>query len=394
MTTDESSDNRKLEAMTETAKTALILTGGGARGAYQVGVLKAIADMHPKEAANPFRIISGTSAGALNAVALAASANNFRLAVKKVERLWTTLSVDHVIKSGGLDLAINVTQLFLSLFNRGIGQHRPVALLNNEPLRELLQRVVRFDNIQPRIDAGYLEALAVSATSYATGHSVSFFQGVEGHKRWHRANRIGVPATLTVDHLLASTAIPTVFPAQKVGREYFGDGSLRQLAPLSPALRLGADRLVVIGARGHSVSQLSTRRDHPPSLAQTFGHIFNSAFIDALEYDLDHAIRVNELLGVISNEAPNFEGDVPKAIDMLVIRPTIDFDALASEHLGDLPRTMRGVLRAMGAGNQSGGGNLASYVLFDARYCRALVEAGYADAMRQRFDIQEFFGFK
>ena len=233
-------------------KTGLVLSGGGARGAYQVGVLKAISEMHPKESANPFSIISGTSAGALNAVALASSANNFRLGVKKVEKIWAALEVDQVVKSRHRDLFVNASRLFFSLFNSGVGRKKPLALLDNEPLNHLLARVVRFQNIQPRIDAGYLDAVAVTATSYVTGNSVSFFQGKEDLSRWHRSKRIGVPAMIGVEHLMGSSAIPGIFPAVKIGREYYGDGSLRQLAPLSTALKLGSERIVVIGVRGHS----------------------------------------------------------------------------------------------------------------------------------------------
>ena len=372
-------------------KTALVLSGGGARGAYQVGVLKAIADMHPKKAANPFTIVSGTSAGALNAVAMASSANNFRLGVKKVEKIWSNLEVDQVVKSRRRDLIANAWRILYSFFNSGVGVDRPVALLDNEPLSVLLDRVIRFENIQPRIDAGYLDAVAISATSYVTGNSVSFFQGKPDLKRWHRTKRIGVPTTLGVEHLMASSAIPSVFPAVKIGREYYGDGSVRQLAPLSTALRLGAERIVVIGVRGHSNTPMEPRRDHSPSMAQTLGHIFNSAFIDALESDLENLERVNELVGILQNEAPHrVAGSDYKPVDVLVVRPTIDFDKVAAEHLMDLPPGLRLVLSSMGA-NRGGGGNLASYLLFSAGYTQALISHGYSDAMSQRDTIEEFF---
>lgn len=372
-------------------KTGLVLSGGGARGAYQVGVLKAIADLHPKHEANPFLIISGTSAGALNAVALASSANNFRLSVKKVEKIWSNLHVDQVVESGSMDIILNTLRLVGSLFNRGMGHSRALALLNNDPLRELLSHVISFKNIQKRIDDGYLEAVAVSATSYATGNSVSFFQGAPNQRCWRRNKRIGVHAKLGVQHLLASSALPGIFPAEKIGRQYFGDGSLRQLSPLSPALKLGADRIVVIGTRGANKSAISTRRDHTPSLAQTVGHIFNSAFIDTLESDLEHMLRINELLGILQNEAPRVEHYKYRLIDTLVIRPTIDFDEIAGEHVSDLPTGIRMGLNALGARRASGGGNLASYVLFDSSYCNALIQHGYSDAMAMRDNITDFF---
>ncbi|MBT8138826.1 MAG: patatin-like phospholipase family protein [Gammaproteobacteria bacterium] len=375
-------------------KTGLVLSGGGARGAYQVGVLKAIADLHPKHASNPFSIISGTSAGAINAVALAASANNFRLGVKKVEKLWSSLHVNRVVRARAVDLAWNALKLSASLFNKGVARHKPLAMLNNDPLRDLLSHIIRFNNIQRRIDAGYLEAVAITATSYATGNSVSFFQGNPDLMHWRRNKRIGVPAILDVRHLLASSAIPSVFPAEKIHRQYFGDGSLRQLAPLSPALKLGADRILVIGVRGHQRTPIAARRDHMPSMAQTVGHIFNSAFIDTLEGDLDNLLRINELLGVIQNEAPYFEGNLLKPIDTLVIRPSVDFDKLATEHIADLPRGLRTVLKAMGAGGASGGGNLASYLMFESAYCKELIQYGYSDAMAEAEHIRQFFSLQ
>ena len=182
-------------------KPALVLSGGGARGAYQVGVLKAIADLHAKDARNPFSIISGTSAGAINAVALAASANNFRLAVKKVEKIWGSLEVGDVYRAGTWDLLSGPGRLLLSMFNQGVGRRRPLSLLNNDPLRELLSQSIQFKNIQKRIDKGYLDAVGVSATGYTSGESVTFFQGRPGIEKWRQGRRVGVPVRLDISHI-------------------------------------------------------------------------------------------------------------------------------------------------------------------------------------------------
>ncbi|MGI9293802.1 MAG: patatin-like phospholipase family protein [Pseudomonadales bacterium] len=372
-------------------KPGLVLSGGGARGAYQVGVLKAVAQLQPKSAHNPFSIISGTSAGAINAVALAASANNFRLAVKKVERIWQGLHVDRVYRAGAGDLLASVGKLGASLFNEGVGRHQPLALLNNEPLRELLQHSIQFRNIQSRIDSGFLDAVSVTATSYATGHSVSFFQGKADLKRWRRAKRIGVPAQLSVSHLLGSSAIPTILPAEKIHRQYFGDGALRQLSPLSAALHLGADRIMVIGVRGHTAHKSKKVLERSPSLAQMVGHIFSSAFIDALETDLEHLIRLNTLIGMLENENPHLDLDHLRNVALLAIHPSVDFDAIAAQHIEDLPRAMRALMRITGATGQGGGSNLASYLLFESRFCQELIEHGYRDAMDAEDSIRTFF---
>ena len=373
-------------------KTGLVLSGGGARGAYQVGVLKAIADLHPKHSSNPFNVITGTSAGAINAVGLAASANNFRLGVKKVEKIWTTLNIQRVAKVRGRDLALQAAKLGCSFVHPRCTQGQSLALLDSSPLRTLLSTSIRFENIQQRIAAGQLDAVSVTATSYASGNSVTFFEGLPELKWWHRAKRIGIPARLRAVHLLASSAIPSIFPAEKIGRQYFGDGSLRQLAPLSSAIRLGAERIVVVGVRGKNTTQLSLRRDNPPSMAQTMGHIFSSAFIDSLESDVNNVTQVNEVLGILANEAPDYCPETAKTLDLLVIRPSIDLDDLAAQHLQDLPWAFRSVLKGLGAG-RAGGGNLASYVMFEAAFCRELIQQGYRDTLAEEDMVRNFFNF-
>ena len=373
-------------------KPALVLSGGGARGAYQVGVLKAIADLHAKDARNPFSIISGTSAGAINAVALAASANNFRLAVKKVEKIWSSLEVGNVYRAGTWDLLSGPGRLFLSMFNQGVGRRRPLSLLNNDPLRALLSQSIQFKNIQKRIDKGYLDAVGVSATGYTSGESVTFFQGRPGIEKWRQGRRVGVPALLDVSHIMGSSAIPLVLPPEKISREYFGDGALRQLAPISPVIRMGADRVLVIGVSGNATHIPQREQEmHSPSLAQMAGHVFNSAFIDSLEHDLDTLVKVNDLVAFAQNESPHTPPDNMRTLDLLVIYPSMEFDEIAAKHVGNLPGPMRMAMKVIGATERGGGASLASYLLFEKGFCKELIDCGYRDAMEKRDDILAFF---
>lgn len=374
-------------------KTALVLTGGGARGAYQVGVLKAIADLFPKRSQNPFSIITGTSAGAINAVAIAASANNFRLSIKKVEKIWAEIEVNKVYNAHASHIGYSFIRLFMSLFNEGISKSRPLSLLDNSPLRELLRHSIQFRNIQSRIDGGYLDAVGITASAYSSGESVTFFQGKLGIDKWRNARKIGVPSVVSIEHLMASSALPTIFPAEMIGRQYFGDGALRQISPISPALRMGADRALVIGVSGNDkLSETPPNETHSPSLANMVGHIFNSAFIDALDSDLDHLSRINELLGIIENENPRAPNAGLRPIDLLCIEPSIEFDKIAEKHVKDLPRTMRAILQVTGATQDGGGGSMASYLLFEGAFCRELIDHGYRDAMEQEDTIRLFFG--
>lgn len=357
-----------------------------------MGVLKAIADLHAKDARNPFSIISGTSAGAVNAVALAASANNFRLAVKKVEKIWSSLHVENIYRAGAWDLLAAVGRLLGSLFNQGIGRTRPLALFNNEPLRELLNHSIQFKNIQKRIDNGYLDAVGVTATGYTSGENVTFFQGQPEMLKWRQGRRVGVPTNLNVSHILGSSAIPALLPAEKISREYFGDGALRQLAPISPVIRMGADRVLVIGVSGNPTHVPHREQEmHSPSLAQMIGHIFNSAFIDSLEHDLDTLVKVNDLVAYAQNESAHGAPENMRTIDLLVIYPSIEFDEIAAKHVQDLPRAMRVAMKIIGATKKGGGASLASYLLFEKAFCKELIDCGYRDAMAQRDSIEAFF---
>ena len=370
--------------------TALILTGGGARAAYQIGVLKAVTELLPKKTNNPFSIISGTSAGAINAAAIGASANNFRLAIKKVERLWANLEVQQVYKCGPFDILRSVLRLAASLLHNGVGMTRPLALLNTEPLKQLLEESINFKNLQLRIDNGHLNAIGITASSYTNGESITFYQSNNSVQPWSRARRKGVATSIMVEHLLASSAIPAILPSAKINGHYYGDGALRQVSPLSPALRMGAERIMVIGVSGNSTANSNQLGPtHSPSLAQMVGHVFNSAFIDALDNDLLQLERVNELVGMLENENPKHNYKTQKRVNLLCIQPSFDFDLLAEKHIKNMPFGMRRILKMTGASD--GGGSLASYLMFDGNFCRELISNGYKDAMDQKELIKDFF---
>lgn len=375
------------------ATNALILSGGGARAAYQAGVLQAVADILP-DLHNPFPIICGTSAGAINAVAMAAHPGEFHQAVTDLVETWRALEIEQVFKCGWTDLIGSALKVGASFFNEGVARGKPLALLDNSPLRELLASVIPFHNLERRISAGDLRAISITAMGYSSGESVSFFQGAADLRGWRRARRVGAPSKITVEHLLASSAIPTIFPAVYLSQEYFGDGAMRQMAPISPALHLGADRLFVIGVSSNRNpahwGKRKTPAKHSPSMAQILGQMFNSAFIDALEGDLEHMERVNALLALIDKDRCH-QTDHLRSVDTLVISPSKPLDKIAGRRVRDLPKSLRFFLRKTGATARGGGSAAASYLLFSHGYCNELMELGYQDTMWERDAIERFF---
>jgi len=378
-------------------RTGLILTGGGARAAYQVGVLKAIADILPPRVHSPFDIICGTSAGAINGTALASHASRFRIGVRGLESVWMNFHVEQVYRTEFLGLSKTAMRWLGALFFSGLGADNPTALLDNSPQRKLLRRLVRFDRIPDMVASGHLRALAITASGYSSGQSVSFFQGARELRPWQRARRIGVHTTISLDHLMASSAIPALFPAVRIGDEYFGDGSVRQLAPISPALHLGADRVLVIG-NSADTDELPQRVDgggngaQYPSIAQVAGHVLNSAFLDSLDNDLERLERINHTLSAIPEKVRQREGITLRPVDVLTIRPSEEINVIAAGFEEEMPRSMRFFLR--GSGTTSATGSvMMSYLLFERSYCRALINLGYADAMRQENRILRFLGF-
>ncbi len=371
-------------------KIGLILGGGGARAAYQVGVLKAIAKILPRTAPSPFAVVCGTSAGAINAAALAMNAGNFRSSVKQLLSFWKDFRAENIYRSDPIGAFSNsglwLAGLLLSFM--GFNKLTHVSLLDNSPLRRLLKETLPLNRIQESLDAGYLHALGITASGYTSEQSVTFFQSQKDVQGWQRAQRIGLPARIEIDHLLASSAIPFLFPAVRINREFFGDGSMRQMAPISSALHLGARRVMII-SMGQSNLQPPERirvADHP-SLAQIAGHTLNSIFLDSMEVDLERLRRINHTLSLVHEERRSHT--TLRHIDVLVIEPSQKVDAIARRYVPNLPWSIRFMLRGVGAMSSSGA-NLASYLLFEKGFCRALIELGYRDAMKRREEILAF----
>jgi NTE family protein len=376
------------------AKVGLVLTGGGARAAYQVGVLRAISEMLPADAPCPFPIICGTSAGAFNATVLAANAGNFRQGVRQLMTVWKNFHVHHVYRADPLGVLHNSGKWIAAALTGGLGRKTPISLLDNSPLAELLGARLDFGGVQRSIDQGHLYAFSITCSGYTSGQSVTFYQGVGGLEPWHRARRIGIPTTIGLEHLMASSALPFIFPATHINREFFGDGSMRQIAPVSPALHLGANRLFVIGVgRQLQAQQERIKTESYPSLAQIAGHCLNSIFLDSLEVDLERLQRINRTLSIMPPDVRAKNNMPLHEVDYRVISPSEALEKIAVQHVHELPRTIRTLLYTVGA-LKKGGSNLVSYLLFEKAYCRALIKLGYNDSMQRRDELMKFLGYE
>lgn len=361
------------------------------RAAYQVGVLKAIAEMPASRASNPFSVICGTSAGAINAAALAVSMQNFRQGVLYLVNTWRNFHANRIYRTDVIGV-FNNSMLWLAglLFSAlGINKLSKVSLLDNSPLIELLEEMLPYEKIQEGIDAGLLHALSITASGYGSGQSVTFYQGAKRIVPWKRPGRTGVPAQIELKHLLASSSLPFIFPATLIHREYFGDGSMRQIAPLSPALHLGATSVMVIGVTANGRVEQPERTDisEYPTLAQIAGHALNSIFLDSMEVDLERLKKINDLVAMMPDEIR--ERSNLKHVDVLVVSPSQPIEKIAERHAAELPWTIRLLLRLIGA-RQRSGSTLVSYLLSEKKFCRALIDLGYQDALKRRDEIMSF----
>ena len=389
------------------ATTGLVLTGGGARAAYQVGVLQAIAQIRRDTAGptgNPFPVITGTSAGALNAAALACRADDFDAAIAGLADVWRNFRAEQVYRSDSIGV-IRTGARWLTMMSVGwvIARWRacPAAFAARQraarrPARRLGARRAGGGDDGAGAPAGPRE---VTASSYGSGMHVTFYEARQGIVPWTRSQRIAVRDTITVPHLLASSAIPFVFPAVALpieGRtEYFGDGSMRQAAPISPAVHLGAQRILVIGAgRMHEPPGPRAGSGEYPNLAQIAGHALSNIFLDALAVDVERLQRINATLKLLPADA--LAATTLRPIEVLVIAPTQRLDDMAARHLGSLPAPIRAMLRGVGVsgrGEDARGAALASYLLFEAPYTRELMALGVADTLARRSEVVSFFGW-
>lgn len=374
--------------------TGLILSGGGARGAYQVGVLKALAELLPATTRNPFPVICGTSAGAVNALSLAGRPGTFKRRVEELEAVWRNLRADDVYRTDPWGVLKNTLRLGLSLLFSHTFRHgdRPVALLDNAPLRALLDGFVQLQAVDAALARRELLAICVTAMNYGTGQSVSFFQG--DCPEWRRSLRKGVRTTLTLDHLLASAAIPTIFPAVNIGGQHYGDGAMRQIRPISPALHLGADRLFIVGVGDRADAPADANLpNYSPSVPQMINQLIYSAFIDALESDLEVLEIVNKLNCYAPTDRALAELGIDhlKPVEYLVIQPSTSISAIAETHFHELPVSVRAFLRFTRSTARDGAASATSYLLFEPGFCRELIALGYRDTLAREPEVTAFF---
>jgi NTE family protein len=372
----------------------LVLTSGGARGAYQAGALHAIAEM-TGEPSLPFPVLSGVSAGSINTTYLACSAKDFRGATRKLSDLWAGLKPSNVFLTDGLTLTRTGIAWLSDLglggwFGTGHGR----SLLITTPLENLLREKLRFDELQENLDSGLVRGHALTATNYYSGTAVTFFDGARDIEPWIRSTRFAVRQKIDIDHVMASAAIPVFFPAVRLDKAYYGDGCVRMTTPLSPAIHMGADRVLAIGVRHErSVERVadlnSSSSDRYPYLAEVAGVLLNATFLDALDSDVERMERINQTLSLIPKGARGSNASKLRHVPVMVLKPSQDLGVLVAKTMSEFPLALRHFLRGLGTSTDSGL-DLLSYLAFDSAYTSRLVELGYEDAMASKDALLSF----
>lgn len=368
----------------------LVLSGGGARGAYQVGVLSAIAQVaQDKKIDRPFKIYTGVSAGAINASYLAASLDDFSTTTKNLVEMWTKLTPDQIFYTSTLNIGkIGLGWLEELSFGALLGTTPGRSLLNTTPLRELLNKNINFQNIQTNIDKGHLHALALTAMDYQSSRGVVFVQGAPNSHSWNKARHHSEKTLISADHVLASSAIPMLFPSTPVDSRWFGDGCVRNQSPCGPALYLGAEKIMVIGVRRNSQILLSqadeTRKVAAPSVARVLNVLLNSVMLDGVETDLERIRQINDFV----DRLPKDQAKSFRKVNFSFVSPSGDIGQMAFQKSSKLPRIIRYLLK--GLGSMEDASEIISYLLFDPDFCTQLIELGFADGMKKREDIERF----
>jgi len=370
-------------------KVGLVLPGGGARGAYQIGVLKGIAEILPARVNNPFSVISGTSAGAINASVIASKADSFVDAIDLLNDIWGNFKTNRVYKTDSLTMFKSSLHWLVAIVSGGILVKNPKSLLNNSPLRSLLMESINLDRIRSNIDDGNLEAFAITAAGYSSRKSITFFQSNKKNITWEKFRREGIESKIGTDHLMASVALPLIFPAVKIDNEFFGDGAMRHATPLSPAIRLGAEKLLIITTDNNKENPDTNERDDP-SIGEIGGYMLDALFSSGLLSDLERLDRINQIIKHSNNGPINTASKQMKHLDYCVISPSKDINLIAEGHFSELPYSIKLLLRGLGLNNQ-GQSELLSFLLFESSFTQELIELGFQDAIEQKEQIKSIF---
>ena len=366
-------------------KIGWVLPGGGARAAYQVGVLKAISELIPDS--NPFSIISGTSAGAINASLLASRSQSLKEAVEVLSGVWCNFKTNKVYRTETTVMLKSIFQWLLTVSSGGVLVKNPKSLLDNSPLRQLLEDTINLEGIKNNIDKGNLDAFAITAASYSSKKSVTFFQSEEDDIDWERFLRVGVKTDILIDHLMASIALPLIFPAVKINNEYFGDGAMRQATPLSPAIRLGAEKLLIINTDSKSPNNQLTDNQIYPSIGEVGGYMLDALFTGGLLSDLERLDRINQIIENSGNNSAQTSNKKMKHLDYCVISPSKDIKKIAKEHYKDVPYSVKLLMKGLGLKNREES-ELLSFLLFESSFTSSLIQLGFEDGMTNQSEIK------